>query len=555
MVRRADAGVQRQAAHLRAPPDCAISSVDRESSEISPPPPTSYIRSDNIVPDGNLIIHGDNLHALKALLPRYAGKVNCIYIDPPYNTGNEGWTYNDNVNSPMMQEWLKDNSPVDGEDLERHDKWLCMMWPRLQLLKELLADDGVIFISIDDNEVHHLAGIMTHIFGSSTHIATICWERRRSRSNDSSGFTIAHDYIIVYGRYESIIGEEYSQLDLDSYRHVDESGRRYMRMNLRMTGGANSRAERPNLYYGLVAPDGETVYPKLPSGEDGAWRWSKQRVLDSPNDIEWRKQRTGWVPYTKTYAQEKKRMPSKTIWPGKEVGTNTDATRAYRTIFPTKDPFPTCKPVPLLERILAIASSRDSIILDSFAGSGTTAHATLALNREDGGNRRFILVECEDYADTITAERVRRVIDGVPNAKDQALKDGLGGSFTYCTLGDPFDAESLLSGKSLPTYETLAVFLLHTAAGIAIEPDAMRTARNDQRFYQTETTDYYLYYEPDIEWLKSDDAMLTPERAKQIEAVGNPATVFGAGKYLSQRELTDMNITFCQLPYELFKGA
>ena len=197
----------------------------------------------------------------------------------------------------------------------------------------------------------------------------------------------------------------------------------------------------------------------------------------------------------------------------------------------------------------------DGIVLDSFAGSGTTAHATLALNAGDGGNRRFILVECEDYADTITAERVRRVVDGVPDAKDEALRDGLGGSFTYCTLGDPFDAESLLNGEGLPDYETLAVFLLHTAAGLSLEPDALRTARNDQRFYRTETTDYYLYYEPDIEWLKSDDAMLTPERAKQIEAVGRPATVFGAGKYLSQRELTEMGITFCQLPYELFMGG
>ena len=139
--------------------------VPDKSKSISPPPPSG---------DDNLIIHGDNLHALKSLLPRYAGRVDCIYIDPPYNTGNEGWVYNDNVNSPMMRKWLKNAEEVDDEDLERHDKWMCMMWPRLQLLKELLADDGVIFISIDQNELHHLRVLMDDIF-VHTQVAKATW--------------------------------------------------------------------------------------------------------------------------------------------------------------------------------------------------------------------------------------------------------------------------------------------------------------------------------------------------------------------------------------------
>ena len=133
-------------------------------------------------PDDNLIIHDDNLHALKALIPRYAGRVNCIYIDPPYNTGNEGWIYNDNVNNPLMQQWFNANSPVDGEDLERHDKWLCMMWPRLHLLRELLAEDGVIFISIDGNEQHHLRTLMDEIFGEENFVESFVWKKKAAQA-------------------------------------------------------------------------------------------------------------------------------------------------------------------------------------------------------------------------------------------------------------------------------------------------------------------------------------------------------------------------------------
>ena len=150
--------------------------------------------------DDNLVIHGDNLDALKALMPKYAGRVKCVYIDPPYNTGNEGWVYNDNVNSPLMREWVKANSPVDGEDLERHDKWLCMMWPRLHLLKELLSDDGVIFVSIDDNEQHHLRMMLDEIFGLRNFVTSITWQKKVSPSNDAKYFSYDHEHIIVYAK-------------------------------------------------------------------------------------------------------------------------------------------------------------------------------------------------------------------------------------------------------------------------------------------------------------------------------------------------------------------
>ena len=541
--------------------------IPDESKSVTPFTPPQY-KCSKINPntpesqntDSNLIIHGDNLHALKALLPAYAGRIKCIYIDPPYNTGNENWIYNDRVNSPLMREWLDKNSPIDGEDLERHDKWLCMMWPRLQLLRELLADDGVIFISIDDNEQHRLRAIMDEIFGEDKFIVNVSWERRRSRSNDSHGFTISNEFILVYGEISSISGLEYDQHDLPSYSNSDPDGRRYMRMSLRMTGGANTRELRPNLYYGLEGPDGETVYPKLPNGDDGAWRWSEERVKNNPSMIEWRKGRNGWVPYTKIYAESNKSMPARTMWTGEEVGTNTDATRAYREIFPTDPPFPTCKPVGIIDRMLRIATGPNDIVLDSFAGSGTTAHAVLQLNKEDGGDRKFILVECEDYADNITAERVRRVITGVPDARDAALREGLGGSFTYCTLGKPITMQGMLNGQNLPEYSSLASYLLHCATGMSVNPNALATnshTQNDETgfFYESEHVRYHLLYKQDIEWLRDDKGALNYDRAKIIsksaKKSGKSAVVFAPMRYMSQSDLTSMHITFCQLPYEL----
>ena len=226
---------------------------------------------------------------------------------------------------------------------------------------------------------------------------------------------------------------------------------------------------------------------------------------------------------------------------------------------PSEDVFITPKPSKLLKRILQIATDKDSIVLDSFVGSGTTAHAMLALNKADGGNRKFILIECEDYADNITAERVRRVIRGIPKAKDTALREGLGGSFSYCTLGEPLDAETMLNGTALPDWPTLAAWLLHTASGVSAGPAELAPQNEDGLFHSDGATDFYLLYRPDVEFLQGNEAILYEERAKRIEAAsrseGRKAVVFGPGKYIGQRDLTQMGITFCQLPYELHRAG
>ena len=235
--------------------------------------------------DDNLIVHGDNLEALKALLPRYAGRVKCIYIDPPYNTGNEGWVYNDRVNSPLMKAWLKENGPVDGEDLERHDKWLCMMWPRLHLLKELLAEDGVIFVSIDDNEQHHLRMMMDEIFGEYSFLAEFVWKSRQNRDNRNvTGASIDHEYILCYGT--SIRGGERK---VDLYSNPDNDPRGDWSSG-NMVGLA-TREDRPNLHFDLIDPDTGINYGCPSRG----WRYDKERMenLISGDKIIWPKNSEG----------------------------------------------------------------------------------------------------------------------------------------------------------------------------------------------------------------------------------------------------------------------
>ena len=505
--------------------------------------------------DDNLIIHGDNLHALKALMPRYASKIKCIYIDPPYNTGNEGWIYNDNVNSPMMQEWLKDKSPVDGEDLERHDKWLCMMWPRLHLLRELLAEDGVIFISIDDNEQHRLRMVMDEIFGGENFVATIIWEKVYSPKSSAKYFSENHDFVAVYARNKE-------KFKLGLLPRTEEADSRYANPDNDPRGpwkpsDLSARNPYSKGTYSIKCPGGRVVKGPPPGN---FWRYSKEKFweLDRDNRIWWGEDRNQ-VPAVKRFLSEVKQgLVPETIWTYKEVGHTQDAKKTLLEIFPKDFPdFTTTKPVELLTRIIRLSTDKDSVILDSFAGSSTTAHAVLALNKKDGSNRKFILVECEDYADKITAERVRRVIKGVPKAKDENLKSGLGGSFTYCTLDNEIIPEKMLTGENLPDYETLARHLVYTATGQA--PDKIRKANDkDGFFYETSDRLFYLIYEPDLTFLRSAGSALNSDRAeriaKQAKKKQKTAVVFATHKFMGQKELTQMAITFCGLPYGMQSG-
>ena len=510
--------------------------------------------------DDNLIIHGDNLHALKALLPRYANRVKCIYIDPPYNTGNEGWIYNDNVNSPLMQQWLTENAPIDNEDLERHDKWLCMMWPRLHLLKELLADDGVIFISIDDNEVHRLRMLMDEIFREPNFVAQFFWMRTATSPFLSKTVRRKMEPLICYRKSVdeklNLFGGYTEGGDMpllnesNAVRQIEFPKDAFCRVNLKDGIYKTQKYGRIRLVKEVEVKNEQFLSDLI---MEGRFKWTQETVnseIENGTLFHIKSDRFS-IRYERKGVQQAK-VPSNLITQDEcQVGTNEEADTELAEIFGS-DKFNYPKPTSLIKYLINMVCNESDIILDSVAGSGTTAHAVLDLNREDGGNRKFILIECEDYADTITAERVRRVIKGVPDARDNTLREGLGGSFTYCTLGKPMEIEAMLIGEALPSYSALAANLLYTTSGVSVGADTLEQQNDDGLFHSDDQNDYYLLYKPNLEYLRTNKAMLNLERAERIRDAshesGRKAIVYAAGNYIGQRELTKMGIIFCQLP-------
>ena len=592
---------------------------------------------------GNLVIHGDNLYALKALLPRYAGKVDLIFIDPPYNTGNEGWCYNDNVNSPMMKEWLSSN-PVGIEDMLRHDKWLAMMWPRITLLRELLSAGGSLWMTLDDNEVHRARSMMDEIFGGENFIANCIWRKNYAPKSSARHFSEDHDNVVVYAKTAdswtpNMLARTEEQDSV--YRNPDSDPRGLWRANNLSARNFYSKGT-----YSIRCPGGRLIEGPPPGRY---WYVSEEKFweMNRDNRIWWGEDKNN-IPAPKTFLSEVKqgRVPQ-TFWDWTEVGHTQDAKRTLIEMGLLKDEETTItpKPVPLIERVLELGSGAESLILDSFAGSGTTAHAVLKTNAKDGGNRRFILVEGEDYADRLTAERVRRAIDGyawvgtqretlleekitwtqfkkadvllakvkavqvregfaeesaqmsledaphpgplpASGAKEKNAKrrfdklnvkvedgmlrvegekriservEGLGGSFTYCTLGEPLEVQKLLSGEHLPDFDALGAWLFHTATGGAL-PARPRSA---PPFYLGEALDRHawLIYEPSLSFLKSPDAALTLSRAKEIAGWGQARKdgkghlVFAPAKYMSHKQLLEYGIEFAQLPFALYREA
>ncbi len=523
--------------------------------------------SDKISLHDNLIIQGDNLKALKALLPTYAGKIKCIYIDPPYNTGNENWIYNDNVNSPMIKDWL--GKVVDKEDLTRHDKWLCMMMPRLKLLRELLSEDGVIFISIDDNEVQSLKVLMDEIFGEPNFISCIvCQLNPRGRTLDKY-LAKTHEYVLLYAKNneenEVINLLEKEGKAVDHYSKQDDTGE-YRELELRNRNPVFTRKNRPNLYFPIyINPKtnsvslkkskefSETSIPINSLNEDGCWTWSKIKVEKNLNLLIGKQVSTGvWRVFRKDYLYdtdgEIARTKAKALWIEKEIN-NENGKEIVKEIFGSS-PFDFPKSVDLLKKIIKLGNGDDSIVLDSFSGSGTTAQAVLELNKEDGGNRKFILVEQEDYANTITAERVRRVIKGVKTAKNEKLKEGTGGSFSYFELGNEIEMESILRGKYLPSFKEFARYLFYTATGEEFNEKVV----NEKTGFIGESKNYevYLYYKPDTDWLKKN--ALTLEAVKSFPKFkSKQRLVFAPAKYVDDYTLLEHRIDYSQLPYEIYR--
>ncbi len=523
--------------HLRVP--FRSLNIDKKRSFSSP---KSNGKKSEPSLDNNLIIHGDNLHALKALIPKYHGRIKCIYIDPPYNTGNEGWIYNDKVNNPIIKEWLKQNG-IGKDDLERHDKWLCMMWPRLQLLKELLSEDGVIFVSIDDNEQFRLMAIMEEIFGEENFIGGFVWRKKAGAGADSKLFFRQHEHILFYGKNVKNLTNLFQPLtekQKKEYKNPDNDPRGLWAS----TDLTRTDDNDPKRTYEVISPCGKKY--------KNCWTYTEEKFykLIDENLIWWGKNEDQKPKRKRFFNNKKGLIPRSWI----DSFLTSDGKKDLESINFNCFQYP--KPKKLIKLLLQIASDKNSIILDSFAGSGTTAHAVLDLNKEDGGNRKFILVECEDYADTITAERVRRVIKGVPKAKEGRLKKGLGGSFTYCTLGKEINTENLLKGKDLPDYKQLAEYVFYTATGESLS----KVYKANSAWFIGESSAYrlHLVYKPDLDFLRSKDSALHEGLAETIKNFNEQSKkislVFAPAKYITQKELLkDYGIQFCQLPYDIHK--
>ena len=492
----------------------------------------------------NMIIRGDNLEALKALLPRYEGRIKCIYIDPPYNTGNEGWVYNDNVNDPKIKKWLGEVVGKEGEDLTRHDKWLCMMYPRLKLLQKLLADDGVIFISIDDNEVISLKAICNEIFGTRNYITNFIWRKVDSPNDNKVSITPDHEYIVTYAKNIShlFFSQKPAPEIVDAYKQIDENGKRCRDRLLKKNGKNSLRRDRPTMFFPIVAPDGTEVFPIHDNGEEARWAMGKDGVAKQieAGTLVWkRRNRNGtevWEPYTREYAPEIPTRPYPSIWA--DLPTMRQAKAVLREIFQTADLFDTPKPSELIERLLQMTGSKDSIILDSFAGSGTTAHAVLNMNKADGGHRKFILVEMMDYADSITAERVKRVIRGYGEGKNAV--DGTGGSFSFYDLGEPLLVGDCLNEAVAPEKIREYIWFMETK-----QPYAPPSGGNPYYLGQHNDTGYYFYYEPQRVTVL-DYAFLST-----ITEKADGTVIYADRCSISEDKLAKMGVTFKKIPRDI----
>ncbi|MEF2549062.1 site-specific DNA-methyltransferase [Aurantimonas sp. E1-2-R+4] len=498
---------------------------------------------------GNLLVQGDNLEALKALLPYYAGKVKCIYIDPPYNTGNEGWVYNDNVNSPEIRAWLGATVGKEAEDLSRHDKWLCMMYPRLRLLKEFLREDGSIWISIDDDEGHYLKAMLDEIFGRRNFVNSVIWEKKYAPSNDATWLSDNHDFVIAYAKNKFVwrpnsLSRTEEQDSL--YKNPDNDFRGpWMSDNYTCSKNAD---ERPNLYYKIINPNtDQEIWPS----RTRVWGFdpATHRIHCDEGRIYWGVNGKNSTPRLKKYLYELKRpgrVPT-TIWPHREVGHTQDAKREAALISAT-DPFPTPKPEALIARILSVASNVGDTVLDSFAGSGTTGSVAQKLDR------KHISIEMGDHATTHIVPRYQKVIEGEQGGISKVAGWQGGGGFRFCTLGEPlFDADGNVS--LAVTYPDLAAHVFFCETG---SPIPRRADGSSPLIGTFKGRAIYLLHSADAIGVASSNAgnvltatllddLPTPEES----GFDGARVVYAEGCTVPDDRLSRLGVTFKQIPYQI----
>jgi len=517
---------------------------------------------------GNLLVQGDNLEALKALLPYYAGKVKCIYIDPPYNTGNEGWVYNDNVNSPEIRAWLGSVVGKEAEDLSRHDKWLCMMYPRLRLLKEFLREDGSIWISIDDNEGHYLKVIMDDLFGRKNFIADIAWKRRDGAPNDRKIGAI-YDHTLVYGSedYMNLMARtEKADSQYKLYEEPFGFDERGPFRKVDSTGNAKGGRFVESLIYPVTNPfTGEEVYPR--KGRCWVYHREVMESMVADRRFFWGKAGRAGTPMRKLFKTEAKTgMTASTIWD--DVGLNQHAARELEVIFGEKAFFETPKPEGLLKRVIEIATQPNDIVLDSFSGSGTTGAVAHKMGR------KHISVEMGEHAHTHIVPRYRKVIEGEQGGISADVGWQGGGGFRFCTLGEPlFDSDGNVSpavafpelaahvffcetGSPIPrratsstpligTFQNRAIYLLHNAEAVGV-PIAKSSEVGTGSREDFASKNSFSANAGNVLTGGVLDALPLPE-----PGFAGARIVYGEGCTVPDERLSRLGVTFKQIPYQI----
>jgi adenine-specific DNA-methyltransferase len=520
---------------------------------------------------GNLIVQGDNLHALKALLPRYAGQVKCIYIDPPYNTGNEGWAYNDNVNSPEIRKWLGEVVGKEGETLDRHDRWLCMMYPRLVLLRQFLRDDGFIFVSLDDNEIATLKLLLVELFGERNFVAQIIVEANR-RGQTYKQISKTHEYLLCFQKSDAAFLNEL-QTDGENLNKADEFGG-FAPRELRNRNPKFGRFNRPNLFYPIyVNPsnpnargehqvsatyekDFVEVLPYNSQGIESCWRWGLPKLNEAQQagvkTIFASQTRGGEWRIFEKYRKES--VKAKTVWTDTEFiseqGTYVLGELGLADVFQ----FP--KPPGLIRRCIELATDAGDLILDSFGGSGTTAHAVMSQNTEDEGDRHFILVEMDEgIARNVTAERVRRIAQGYTNAKGDAVA-GLGGGFQFCRLSAQplFTADGRI--RTDVRFAELAEYVWFAETGAGRTPPRRNRVGSPLLGMMNGTAVFLLYNgiladRTDVGGNVLNGRTLDLLREELAGEGAESWVVYAARTRFDKARLNQLGIVFKQLPYEL----
>lgn len=472
----------------------------------------------------NLLIEGDNLDALKALLPYYAGQVKCIFIDPPYNTRSAFEHYDDNL---------------------EHSQWLSMMYPRLELLRELLSEDGSLWVTLDDNEAHYFKVIADEVFGRKNFVTDAVWEKSDSPKMDSALFSSRHDHLFVYAHnIENFVVNRIPEGDegTSHYNRTDESGRRYYTKPLRAMGsGEDTREARPSMYFPLTAPDGTVVFPKKPDGTDGRWRWGPKKVTTEAERIEWVKGRNGWTANYRIYADGNTGRPPETIFPHPQVGSNRTAKAEVKALFGEETTFTTPKPEGLVRRIFEIATRPSDLVLDSFLGSGTAAAVAHKMGR------RWIGIEMGQQTRTHCQPRLKKVVEGEQGGISEAVGWQGGGGFRYYKLGAPvFDENGHIRADI--RFEQLAAHVWFAETGAARSTRAKKEA-----FLGAHGgTAYYLLFNGILgDDRKEGGNVLTRRVLRTLPAFEGPKVVYGEACALPEEQLRELDIAFRQTPYDI----